>query len=229
MLIKIFLGTEPGQWFVSEVLKASIRRRTKADVQFFETRAFPLLIKSKVNVGLSLYRFYIPESLHYEGKALYLDPQTLCLGDIRELFDLAFQNNGALARPVDSSGNARFSNVMLLDCKNLRDWKVKDWIQAIDKNPALLREFTGITSASPIAKDFGNLPAEWNAVYPNEYQNGKLLFLGNNPTVPWKDSNHPFYQTYQSEVQNALRENHIPKDALEFEILQGNVDLSFLK
>lgn len=223
MTIKIFLGTETGQWLPSEVLKSSIRRRTKASIEFYETRIFPLHIKSRVNVGLSLYRFYIPESLGFTGRAIYMDTQALCLGDMEKLFKLELNGKGALARPIDTSHTARYTNVMLLDCELLKDWKIKEWIKLMDKDPALQREYTGVTSKSSVSKDFGDLPVEWNAIHLNEFPEGKLLFFNDPSSQPWLDKEHPQHKLYMDELNFAKEQGFIPNDALENEIQQGKL------
>ncbi len=223
MSIKIYLGTETGQWLTSEVLKSSIRRRTKADVEFYETRIFPLHIKSRVNIGLSLYRFYIPEAVGFSGKAIYMDAQALCLGNIEELFDLELKDVGALARSIDALHTARYTNVMLLNCENLKNWKIREWTKLIDKDPALLREYTGVTSRSPIAKDFGDLPKEWNALDLNEYKNGKILFFNDLSSQPWLNKDHPQHKLYMDELNYAQEQGLLPSDALEHEIQQGRL------
>lgn len=220
--LRIFLGTLPGHWVPSEVLKHSIRRRTQAVVTFEEVRTFPLNFKTRINLGLALHPFYIPEFCGGEGKALYLDGSQICLADIGELFQLDMGQKGALALPMHKEGAAHYTSVMLFDSAKLKHWKLEEWVKQIDLNPALLREFVGITQQAPFTKDFGNLPPEWN-VFETFVPGTKLLSFKEHFNLPWMSPNHPAYPLFAQELSDALKQGVIPQDALQREIAWGHI------
>jgi hypothetical protein len=220
--IPIYLGTEPGQWLIAEMLKSCILRRTKSEVQFKEVRIFPPKVRIRVNIGLAFHRFYIPEACHYQGRAIYMDAHALCLGDILELYNYNMGDRGALALPMDKSGLARHTNVMLMDCARLQDWKVEEWLHQIDRNPALVREYAGVTPQAPFAKDFGDLPYAWNRMNKLEPET-KLLFFNDPFNQPWRNPDHPEKELFLKELSQAVQAHHIPRDAIQREIDAGCV------
>ncbi len=226
MPIQIYLGTETGLWLPVEVLKHSIRTKTKAQVEFHDVRIIHIKHRSRVNLGLNFHRYFIPEVLGFKGRAIYLDAHSLCFGDVAELFDLDMKGVGVLAKPMEG-GFARDTHVMLFDCEKLKHWKVEEWIKAIDKKPVLLRDYVGVTPNSPFAKDFADLPEEWN-VTDRMKPGAKILNYHNPFNVPWRSLDHPEAFVFKQDLNLAMKAHLIPQDVLQYEIAQGKISPDIL-
>ncbi|KAF3362331.1 Uncharacterized protein PHSC3_001160 [Chlamydiales bacterium STE3] len=221
--IRVFIGTEPKQWLPTEVLRWSIQRRTSQAVEFQELKHLPLNLKGEMYTGFSFYRFAIPETCQYKGRAIYLDADIVVLADIHELIQLEMEGQGALARPLKPGTNSgRYTSVMLLDNEKLRHWDMKVWVEKINQNQALYNDTLWVAPNGLNSQDFGDLPAYWNHL--DQYdQTTKMIHYTNVPMQPWKKAGHPFAAIFLKELRSAVDEDEIPVDAIEREIRQGHI------
>jgi lipopolysaccharide biosynthesis glycosyltransferase len=219
-MIRVFIGTEPMQWLPTEVLKHSIIKRTQTPVQFQELKDIPLKLKIKMYTGFSFYRYYIPEACNYQGRAIYLDADMVCLQDIAQLFELDMQDKGALAKVQNET--SFFTSNMLLDCEKLKHWKVHEWVTLIN---AGLTSYRGCMSGDPTGmnhNDFGPLPDRWNE-FDFYDENTKLIHYTNVPTQPWKKPGHPYRGAFLSELKASLADHTIKKEDIEREIVEHHI------
>jgi len=221
--IRVFIGTEPNQWLPKEVLRWSIKRRTAAQVEFHELKYIPLNLKIKKYGGFAFYRFSIPEMCQYEGRAIYLDADTMLLADIQELYQLEMGEHGALAcrRSAENEGG-RYTGVMLLNAAKLKHWKLSDWVEAVNKNPALYNETLWATPEGLNGRDFGDLPDTWNQLDRCD-ETTKIMHYTDIPRKPWKNPEHPFGSLFLKELKSAVENEEIPLDAIEHEIRYGHI------
>jgi len=220
-MIRVFIGTEEAQWLPTEVLKHSILRRTQEPVEFTELKNLPLKLTFKMYTGFSLYRFYIPEACHYEGRALYLDADIVVLCDLKELMELDMQGKGALSRHLENA-DAWYTSVMLMDCSKLKSWKLKEWVAMLN---AGIVTYQGIMSADKTGmnhKDFGNLEEKWNHL--DHFDNTtKIIHYTNVPTQPWKKGGHPNRHVFLKEMKAALDDKIITVEDVKREIAAGHI------
>lgn len=221
-MIPIYIGTEPAQKLATEVLKWSVLRRTKAQVEFHELSNLPLGLKSKMYTGFSFYRYAIPEKCSYQGRAIYLDADIIVLADIEELFSLKMDEKGVLARPQDLFPKRRFTSVMLMDCEKLKHWNIQNWVSLINTG---MESYQGLMEGRPGSlnhADFGDLPAIWNTLdlfVPET----KILHYTHVPSQPWKKPGHPFEKLFLEELQEAIKANKVSIEDVEKEIALGHV------
>ena len=220
-MIKVFIGTEDAQWLPTEVLKHSILRRTSEKVEFKELKNIPLKLNLKMYTGFSFYRFYIPEAVGYEGRAIYLDADIVVLTDIKGLNELDMQGKGVLARPFPQY-DCWFTSVMLMDASTLKHWKINEWAALIN---AGLANYDGIMTGGKKGlnhKDFGNFPEMWNHLDQFD-STTKILHYTHVPTQPWKKGGHPFRGVFLKELKAALEDKIVTKQEVEREINSGYI------
>jgi lipopolysaccharide biosynthesis glycosyltransferase len=220
-MIRIFIGTEPMQWLPTEVLKRSVQRRTKAKVEFQNLEGIPLKFKAiKMYTGFSFYRFSIPEKCGFQGRAIYLDADMVCLADIEELYQ-AEMKKPALAKTEDD-GISFFTSTMLLDCTKLKHWKVHDWVALIN---AGLTSYQGCMSGTVQGmnhNDFAPLDPLWND-FDHYDEKTRLIHYTNVPTQPWKREGHPFRGAFLSELDTCLKEGSLTRQQVEEEIAKKHI------
>src|SRR5215470_9110064 len=102
--IKIFIGSGEASLLERKTLIYSLHKHTKRDLDIYvfngthnsiehnqETPVLaPLPLKLKYLNGITefgLYRYLLPEICQYQGKAIYLDSDIVCLADIGDLWD----------------------------------------------------------------------------------------------------------------------------------------------
>lgn len=153
-MIRVFVGTDPQQAVAERALAASILRNTPGDVSITWMRqgdngwdwggraagwATPF----------SMFRWYVPQTCNYEGRAIYLDADMLVLADLRELWEWEL--------PTDAPGaycgrDSRKADVILWQCGNAGRWDREQY----EGRHALVRDLGGD------ALRWHKLPPEWD-------------------------------------------------------------------
>lgn len=222
--LKVFVGTEPKQWLASEVLRYSIAKRTKAALDFQELKHLPIKLELPMYTGFSIYRYYIPEMCEYKGKAIYLDADIVVTSDLLELWNLDLKGACALARSMHP-GEAlagRYTSVMLLDNEKLTDWKLDQWVEAINKDHSLYGKTMQALPGGLSTPAFGDLPSSFNDLdYFDEKT--KIIHYTHVPSQPWKSPGHPFANIFLNELKSAIEDDEIPLDAVQREINYGHI------
>jgi lipopolysaccharide biosynthesis glycosyltransferase len=219
-MLRVFIGTEDAQWLPTEVLKYSILRRSKEKYELKELKDIPLKLKLKMYTGFSFYRFSIPETCHFEGRALYLDADIVVLTDLKEMFALDLKDKGVLARKQPPDG--WFTSVMLMDCAKLKHWKIHEWVTLVNANIA---SYSGIMTGSTQGinhKDFGPLEDYWNHL-DHWDETTKIIHYTQVPMQPWKKPGHPFGHVFLKELKSALKDKAISVKDVQREIEAGHV------
>lgn len=216
------MGTEPKQWLASEVLRYSILKRTKADLDFQELKYLPIKLNIPMYTGFSIYRYAIPELCNFQGKAIYLDADIVVASDLLDLWNLS--GKPALARSM-RQGEAeagRYTSVMLLDCEKLTHWKLGEWIEKINQENSLYGKTMQALPGGLGTEDFGDLPEYFNHLdYFDETT--KLIHYTHVPSQPWKAPGHPHARIFLDELKSAIEEDEIPLDAVMREISYGHI------
>lgn len=153
--LRVFIGFDPRQPVAYNVAQASIVRNSSRSVSITPLILSQLPVKRRGLTEFTFSRFLVPYLCGYEGHALFVDADMLCLGDIAELpWDATESVSVVRHASVQKQGKAvdvRFErpSVMLFNCGECR---------------RLTPEY--IESSNPFSFDWadsiGELPAQWN-------------------------------------------------------------------
>lgn len=229
--LRVFIGTESKQWLSFELLRYSILRRTQSSLDFQDLRLLPLKERVRSFGGPAIHRFAIPEFCSFQGKAIYLDANTIVLGDLFKLLEIDMCGRGALARPVVEGHPeaGRYTSVMLLDCDKLKEWKLEEWVELMIKDPAA---YTNTLKALPGGfgtKDFGDLPSVYNQRGTFD-ETTKIFHYSHIPVHISAERGGPnFSSLFISELKSAIADEEISLDLIFKEIELGHIHPSLLK
>ncbi len=151
-LVRIFLGTEDGQWRAERVFVYAIER-VRDPARAYEIhllRDLPGFDRRGWRTGFTNYRFAVPELAGRQGRAIYNDVDQVYLADPGLLFDLDMGPHGYLAVSPDDT------SVMLIDCAHMAAaWNLAA-ARRSDKD-------TLIRQAASAPERWGALASGWNA------------------------------------------------------------------
>ncbi|AKS41819.1 ELM1/GtrOC1 family putative glycosyltransferase [Wenzhouxiangella marina] len=207
--VRIFLGTERGQFRAEHVFLWSIEKhRDPARIyEIYLLRDLKGFRRSFWLTGFTNYRFAIPEFAGFEGRAIYNDADQVYLTDPAELFDTDMAKAGFL------SINDRDTSVMLIDCKRMAEvWNPHD-VRRLKRK--------ALEARARQARLWGDLDDGWNA-RDSEYSPGesKLVHFTTLHTQPWQpfpgqfvyypNPTHPLWPELEAE---ALSRDFMPVSA----------------
>ena len=230
--VRVFIGSGEASLLERKVAIYSLHKHTKRDLDIFvfngthnaielndrEPVPAPLSLQLKYQniTEFSLYRFLIPQICNYQGKAIYIDSDTICLTDIGELFDTSLNGCDFLAKAdaYNRRGSKLWAlSVMLIDCDRCR-FDLETFYQEIarglytDKDLALMSP--AFLAHHPYK--IGNLDPNWN-VFDHADRNTNLIHYTNLYTQPWKHPNHPYGELWFTYFREAIDAGIItPKD-----------------
>lgn len=150
--VRIFLGTEPGQYRATRVFVWSVLQNRNP------ARAYEIHLMSDLagvpregwKTGFTNYRYLIPDLAGGSGRAIYNDVDQIYLTDPARLFDMEMHDKGVLA--ISEKENS----VMLIDCAVMAPlWRRED--VAVGRKHG---HFKGVMSAHGL---FGELAESWNS------------------------------------------------------------------
>ena len=147
-MLKIFIGIDERQPVAYHVLVSSIQRLASRAVAITPLLLHQLPITRRGLTSFTYSRYLVPYLCGYQGQAVFMDSDTLLIGDISELFASA---TGCSVDVVPFAGEFAFErpSVMLFNnekCKRL--------------TPELIE--TGIPQDLSWAEDVGHLSPDWN-------------------------------------------------------------------
>jgi len=150
--VRIFLGTEPGQYRATRVFVWSVMKHRDPN------RAYEIHLMSNLagigregwKTGFTNYRYAIPHLTGNTGRAIFNDVDQIYLTDPARLFDLEMDGKGVLA--ISEKENS----VMLIDCERMGPlWTLAD-VKAGFKHA----HFKGAMSTHGL---YGAIPGTWNS------------------------------------------------------------------
>jgi lipopolysaccharide biosynthesis glycosyltransferase len=195
-VIKIFIGSEPGNEKAEKVLEWSIKNTTSGPFEItWMTDALPEWRGwnrgregREQNSGIgwktnfSCFRWAIPELCNFKGRAIYLDVDQLLLKDIRQMWELPLNDAAYLSiRPERT-------DVMLMDCSKFTApwWPPLDYMRPSGKNQKYYRMM--VEKYSKV----GPLDEIYNCLDGHNFSpETRLVHYTKMNTQPW----HPFPET----------------------------------
>jgi lipopolysaccharide biosynthesis glycosyltransferase len=216
--IKIFVGTEIKTKVPLDVLSYSIKRRTSHEVSIVPMIGSGWEVPKGLHqgTGFSLRRFMIPNACNYEGHAIYLDADQLCLGDISELWGYADKLVGkavACTYQPDKFSKTPWPNtsVMLIDCHNA-GWNPAELWDMLRRgyNYPNFMHLTFMDSM-PLM-----IPTFWNHLNVHEDATTRILHYTKEPEQPWYKPSHSLASLWERELVQAISAGAVSKKDFEF-------------
>lgn len=172
---RIFIGYDKRMPIASEVLEYSLRKNSSEPLEIRLLKIDELDFKRPhdplQSTEFTYTRFLVPSLCGFEGKALFLDNDMLCFGDVSKLFHLDMkgswlacvkhEQNVTSAVKMDgrqqtSYPRKNWSSLMLLDCGKLTAWSKEN----VETKPA-----SWLHRFEPIPDDkIGEIPKTWNTL-----------------------------------------------------------------
>jgi len=166
----------------------------------------------------SLFRYVIPELCNFHGRALYLDSDMICLGDIAELASLPLPD-GAWFASVPGAypeiGPERWAlSVMVIDCARCR-FDLQSIFAGIERGEYTYTEFSQMAPRFlarhpvPIAP----LSPSWNS-FDTYNSETRLIHYTDLDRQPWKFKYHPAGGLWHRYLMEALQHGTLTEDLL---------------
>lgn len=235
-VIRVSIGTEPKQYMASEVLKASILRRTDRRVEFVESwtpgggwhAAFAKLPRIERGTAFNLWRWVTP-SLWSTGKAIYLDADQVVMSDIAELWD-SLGSDKTVACVCDAVGvfgkrqpepDTVQTSVMVMWCELLTTALRK--ADPIGRVARKEYEYAKMMQAKWLPRDeVQPLDPGWNhfGIFNDQT---KLLHWSHVATQPYRNPEHATASVFRNELVAAVDQGYISVDSVDDEVRQGHL------
>lgn len=234
-VIRVSIGTEPKQRIASEVLKASIVRRTSRRVEFTESwtpagwhHLMEVAPEIRNGTRFSTWRWMVPYLYGNHGKAIYLDADQVVLTDIAELWD-ALDSGAAFAAVINAIGifgkktpepNKVQTSVMAMNCRQCEWHPIK-----------LLREcqsgrltYRALMQAEWLPRDrIQELEPAWNH-FGIKRADTKLLHWSHVKSQPYRDHTHPTADVFRRELLAAVEAGYIPRQEVFNAVTRKHLD-----
>lgn len=147
--LKVFIGYDPRQPIAFQVLAHSIWSRSSLPVSITRLQLNQLPVKRTGLTQFTYSRYLVPYLCNYEGEAIFLDADMLCLGDIAELYWKCHNRFDSVS--VVKNPKLRFEWPSMMFFNNAHCKKLK--LDVIEK---------GQPQGFEWATSVGEIPGEWN-------------------------------------------------------------------
>lgn len=243
--VKVFIGSGEASVLERKTAIHALRKNSKRDLDIYvlngthnaielnDQEPFPAPMSLKVKyrniTEFSLYRYLIPQLCDFQGKAIYIDSDTICLADIGELFDTPMDGADFLAKPEAYPGEASWGmSVMLIDCQRSR-FDLEAIIDEIDAGLYSMSDFSrmGPRFLAHHPYKIGPLDPAWN-VFDEFDDQTKLIHYTDLMAQPWKYYNHPYGELWFSYFNEALSEGYITREDVDLAIMRAYVRTDLL-
>ena len=174
-MLRIFIGWDSRFPEPADVLRNSLLKYASIplDIRYLKLTELDLhrAHDPLASTEFTYSRFLVPHLRGFQGTALFLDNDMLCLGDIREIAELDMRNLALRVvqheyQPVNSVKmygcpqtsypRKNWSSMMLMNCERLRLWS-KPVVET--QTGAYLHRFQDIPD-----NEIGDLPKTWNTL-----------------------------------------------------------------
>lgn len=244
--VRVFIGSGEASILERKTLIHSLRKTTQKPLDIYvfngthnsielndgEPYLAPMSLKIKYRnvTEFSLYRYLIPEICNFQGKAIYVDSDTICLTDIGILFDTPMSGYDFLAKKDAYTGTDLWGlSVMLIDCDKCR-FDLELIMNEIDRGFYSLADFTGMSQAFLARRSYSiaELDPRWN-VFDYWDRHTYLIHYTNLHAQPWKYQNHPYGELWFEYFQEAIESGYITAEDIKLSIDRGYVRRNLLK
>ena len=201
----VFIQANDRQHLGAKISAHSYRRNARDpdsfDVKILHVSDFPRLMNPDQSVirggserqwdpddlqSFTPLRFYPPQAMGFEGRAVVTDPDVFALGDVGELFERDLEGKAIWAVPRPGHNGRRdyiATSVMLLDCSKLKHWQWDDYLDGLFGHRFDYFDWIDLTREDP--ETIGFLEPEWND-FDRLTERTKLLHTTKRRTQPWK-------------------------------------------
>ena len=174
-MLRVFIGWDSREAECADILAYSIRKHASipVDIRYLKLDELPLERPRDPlqSTEFTYSRFIVPHLCNYQGTAVFMDCDMLCLGDIRELAELDMTGLALRVVQHDYQPTAttkmdgavqtvyprkNWSSLMLMNCAELTLWTR----EVVDtKTGAYLHRFQDIPD-----EKIGEIPKTWNTL-----------------------------------------------------------------
>jgi hypothetical protein len=205
-MLTIFIGFDSREAEAADVLEYSLRRHSSIplDIRYLKLAElnFARPRDPLQSTEFTYTRFLVPHLRGYQGKAVFMDCDMLCLGDIRELDELDM--TGLALRVVKHDHRPKaavkmdgcvqtvyprknWSSLMIMNCAELRLWTPE---VVATQTGAYLHRFQDIPDAK-----IGDIPDTWNTL---DWMDDRTKLIHYTEGGPWfeKYRDHPYGQVW---------------------------------
>ena len=136
--------------------------------------------------SFTLTRFMPPELMNYQGRAVVIDPDVFAVSDVWDLLSRDMQGKAIMVRPRSGRKKRRgclATSVMLLDCSQLKHWKVEQQFNAMFTDE--LDYMDWICLKNEPRETIGLIENEWND-FDKLTPQTRMLHTTKRRTQPWK-------------------------------------------
>ncbi len=236
-MLRIFIGWDSRFPEPADVLRYSLKKHASIplDIQYLNLRelsekhGFVREHDPLASTEFTYTRFLVPYLCNYRGKAIFMDNDMLCLGDIKELDDLDmeglalrvvkhdYQPTNSVKMygcPQTTYPRKNWSSLMIMNCDKLRLW-TKEVVATA--SGAYLHRFQDIPD-----EQIGDIPPTWNTLDWMDESTRLIHYTNGGPWFEqYKDHPHAdIWYRYRDEMNAAraetakrhgLRGPHMPK------------------
>lgn len=200
-MLRIFIGWDSRFPEPADVLSYSLRKYASIplDIQYLQLSRlnFDREVDPLASTEFTYTRFLVPHLCNFEGRAIFMDNDMLCLGDIKELYDLDMSSLALrvvkheyaptnsvkmYGCPQTSYPRKNWSSLMLMNCARLKLW-TKQVVES--QTGAYLHRFQDIADEA-----IGEIPKTWNTL---DWMDERTKLIHYTNGGPWFEEyvNHP--------------------------------------
>jgi hypothetical protein len=238
--VRLFIGSGEASLLERKTLIYSLREHTQRELDIYVFNGThnavehndeapvpaPLSLRLKYRnvTEFSNYRFLIPQICGFQGRAIYLDSDMVCLHDIGDLFDQPLDGSDFLAKKEAYAGSDRWGlSVMLIDCGRCR-FDQEAIFGEIDQGLYTFEEFHQMAPVFLQRHPYriGGLDSNWN-MFDYHDSTTKLIHYTALLTQPWKFPRHPYGELWFRYFRQAIEAGVVTSRDIQLSKIRGYV------
>lgn len=200
--INVVIGAGQKDKIPAKVCEYSIKQLAR-NVEVYHTFSLTLPTwHGPMGTDFSFVRFWLPELLAGQKRAIYLDSDMLLFTDIRELWEL----------PMDGKIILRHLNpsVLVVDLEQAATfWKMPEIVRKLELREMSYGRLMGTLAGMPV-EHVGFIPDEWNHLDSYSFAKTKLLHYTSIPMQPWRKVGHRHGHLWYKALHEACRLSYVP-------------------
>jgi lipopolysaccharide biosynthesis glycosyltransferase len=221
-ILRIFIGWDSRYPEPADVLRYSLRKHASNELDIRYLRLCELDLARahdpRASTEFTYSRFLVPHLCGFRGKAVFMDSDMLCLGDIKELDDLEMEGCALRVvkhdyRPTNTVKmygceqsvypRKNWSSLMIMNCEKLALWS-KEVVETY--SGAYLHRFQDIPDPQ-----IGEIPETWNTL---DWMDSKTKLIHYTNGGPWLEEfrNHPHADVWyraRTEMLESIGQNAV--------------------